>query len=84
MKVLKDKELQTHYEAMFSMFGTDGWKRFMEDVAERTTAIGDIRRLKDGDGLKFAQGQLDVLHWLLGQKEAHDFAYEQLAEEGDE
>lgn len=74
--VLKDGDLQAHYDLLFELFASPAWARFVEEVKRFGVGVNDIRRLKNEHGLGFAQGQLDVLTWLAGYEEMTRKAYE--------
>lgn len=76
-----DKELQTHYENMFSMMATSGWKTLMEDTQRIKDTLSDITSVTDAQQLYFRQGQVDNLNWLLGLKGLYEKAYEDLTSE---
>lgn len=71
-------ELQLHYENLMELFGSAGWKEFIEDLAIMATPLENIRECED---LKFRQGQLDVVDWLRTYEESNRQAYEDLAKE---
>lgn len=79
--VLKDADLQAHYDLMFELFATPQWKRFLEEVERFAIGVNDVRRLRTEHALGFAQGQLDVLDWLKNYEEmthkAHDILLQQ-------
>jgi len=76
-----DKELATHYENMFSMMATPGWKTLMEDAQKIKANFSDITSVTDAQQLYFRQGQVDNLNWLLGLKGLYEQAYEELTSE---
>ena len=73
-----DKKLQEHYERMFSMFASDGWKDLMEDVEKVYLANNNIMGIQSEQELHFKKGQLDVLQWFRSMKESYSQSYEQL------
>lgn len=89
--VLKDQDVQRHYDALFDLFATPGWKVFVADVMRirdgvtvdggRHAGVNDIRRLLDEKGLYFAKGQLEILDWLDRYADATRNAYDQLLAE---
>lgn len=76
-----DAQLQKHYENMFSMFASDGWKDFMEDVGAMVEARDRLDGVNTVEELKFAKGELSILNWLKGRENAYNNAFEQLKEE---
>lgn len=76
-----DLKLQRYYEDRFEMMGTQGWKDLMEDVAEMLKA-SDTLSGATVDNLRFKQGEISIMRWLLTLKEMSDKAYEDLKNEG--
>jgi hypothetical protein len=73
-----DKQLQQHYERMFSMFASEGWKDLMEDVDKVFNANNNISTIQSEQELHFKKGQLDVLQWFRSMKTSYEQSYEQL------
>lgn len=73
-----DKELQTYYEARFSMMGSHGWKDFMEDIDNMLEASDRIGPIKTIEELNFKRGEISILNWLKGLKGLSEAAYEEL------
>ena len=76
-------ELEKYYETYFDLFTTDGWKQFIEDVAENAKAF-DVRNVPDEKALKFVQGQLLIMDKLLNWEASVEMAYNQVKEESEE
>ena len=76
-----NKELQTYYEARFSMMATQGWLDLIEDVETMIQSVDRIGGIPDGESLKFKQGELSILNWIQSLKSVSERAYEQLQEE---
>lgn len=77
---LKDRELQQHYDNMFAMFTSPGWKEFQEKVAEYAKGVENVRNVAPRT-LEFRLGQLDVLDWFLGAQKQYEHAYNMLLAE---
>jgi hypothetical protein len=73
-----EKNLQQHYERMFDMFASEGWKDLMEDVEKVYTANNNIFSIQNEQELHFKKGQLDVLQWFRSMKSSYEQTYEQL------
>lgn len=83
MKTLKDKDLQAHYDAMFAMFGSDGWKQLMVTVQDLLDAQS-IDRIATVETLWYHKGERANLNWLKGMQASHEFSYDALVEERDQ
>lgn len=71
---LQDKELQQHYDELFDMFTSPGWKRFQEQVEAYVKGVESVRNVAPKT-VDFRLGQLDVLDWFLGAHKQHEAAY---------
>lgn len=75
-------ELQKYYEDRFDMFVSDGWKDLIEDVFHMAASLEQIETIKTFEELKFRQGQLDILNWILTLKKVSEETYDELLLEG--
>lgn len=73
-----NKELQKYYEERFSMFATQGWIDFIEDIEARISAVSSIKGIKDIETLCARQGELDTLEWIKSLPEISKQVFEQL------
>jgi hypothetical protein len=73
-----DRELQTYYENRFDLMSKPGWKDLMEDIKVMKEAYSSVESVKTTEELWFKKGQLDILVWLLGLKQASEEAFEDL------
>jgi len=74
-----DIKLQQYYENRFEMMSTDGWRDLIEDIEGMLKAADTL----DGatvDNLKFKQGEISIMRWILSLKEVSEKAYEELNE----
>ena len=78
-----DKELETYYEEMLSMFRTDGWKTLTEDLETNAKGIDSVEASKNEQDLFFRKGQLYVIATLLNLEEQVRNAYDNLGAEDD-
>ena len=65
LKKLKDVELEKYFQALFSMYPTDGWRMIAEDMGrlkELYNQVGDVETVEE---LWFRRGQLDVINQIL-------------------
>jgi len=74
-----DIKLQEYFENRFEMMSTDGWRDLIEDVEGMVKAIDTLDNVTV-DNLKFKQGELSIMRWLLTLKEVSEKAYEELNE----
>ena len=72
------------YEALMSMHATPGWALFMEDVEKFFIARADVRAATP-ETLRFIQGELSMLGWVLAQRDVirqmHDALEEREAQD---
>jgi hypothetical protein len=75
-----DTELQTQYDNYFTMFRTEGWKQFIEDMNEVYEAY---RRedIKDDIDLAKVQGERKILKNILVFEDAIHSTYDALEED---
>lgn len=76
-----DTELQTQYDNYFTMFRTEGWKQFIEDMNEIYEAYR-IEDIKDDIDLAKVQGERKVLKNILAFEDAIRSTYDALNEDG--
>jgi len=75
-----DSDLQKQYENFFSMFITDGWKQFIEDMEDiyDTYKIEDI---KDEQQLNRVKGERSILWRIINMEQSIRYAYDNMAED---
>lgn len=71
---------QKYYETQLDMFVSEGWKHFAAQVETMRGATDRIRGL-DPDALKFKQGELSLMEWVLSWPDTVRRAYEELEDE---
>lgn len=72
-----NKELQRYYENRFDMMASPGWRDLMQDMSEMLSTTNKL----DGvtvDNLKFKQGELSIIRWLMSLEQVSSKAYEDL------
>ena len=73
-------ELRKYYEARFEMFSSQGWKDLIKDVEEMIKSTNTLSGVTV-DNLRFKQGELSVMQWLLSIENMSETAYQQLESE---
>ena len=81
--VLKDKELDEYYQALFEMHGSAGWRKLTEDFGHMLKTYDSIVGLDTEQQLWFRKGQLDIIGVILGHAEVCERAYATLLAEQD-
>ena len=75
-----DARLQRYYEERLSMCASDGWKDLMDDVMTMLDATNTL----DGvtlENMRYKQGEVSIMRWMLSLGEVSEQAYEQLKDE---
>ena len=75
-----DIELQEYYEDRLAMMGTKAWNDLMEDVAEMLKATDTLSGVTP-ENVKFKQGEISIMKWMLSLRETSINAYEELLDE---
>ena len=75
-----DSDLEKQYENFFSMFITDGWKQFIEDMEEiyDTYRIEDIT---DEQQLNRIKGERSILWRIINMEQSIHHAYDSMKED---
>ena len=74
------REDQEYYEKQLDMFLHPGWAHFVGQVQGMIDATDTIKGVSAED-LKFRQGELSIMQWIVGWPEQLKKAYEDLQEE---
>ena len=74
-------ELRQWYEEQFNLFNSQGWKDLIEQMKEMQKNYENLRNLPSDDTLKFRQGQLDILDWIVGWQESVEQNFKELQNE---
>ena len=74
-------ELQQWYEAQFNLFNTQGWKDLIEQMKEMQKNYENLRNLPSDDVLKYRQGQLCEIDWLLSWQTSVEQNFKELQNE---
>ena len=72
-------KLKEQYEALMSMHATPGWALFMEDAEKFFAARVDVRNATP-ETLRFVQGELSMLGWVLAQRDVIRHMHDALEE----
>ena len=75
-----DINLQKYYESRLDMMSSLAWKELMEDVQKMLDATDQLSGATV-DNLRFKQGEVSIMRWLLALADTSDKAYEQLKDE---
>lgn len=73
-------ELQKYYESRLSMMSSDAWKDLMDDVADMIKATDTLSGVTM-DNMRFKQGELSIMKWLISLRDVSENAYEELKSE---
>lgn len=72
-------ELQRYYEERLSMMGSEAWNDLLTDVREMLVATNTLDGVTP-ENMRYKQGEISIMRWLLSLKEISEQAYEQLKE----
>ena len=72
-----DKELEDYYLNRFELTSTKGWLDFIEDIRELRSSIDNLKTVKVED-LRYVQGQLDIIDWVVDLRKTSEDAFSQL------
>jgi len=75
---LADAELEKHYQDLFAMYGTPGWKALQAQLAEMFTNHNTLVGLVTEADLNFRKGQIDIIAFFIGHEDQHERAYNEL------
>lgn len=73
-------ELEAYYEARADMMTSQGWRDLMVDMQNMKQSVDTLNGVTL-DTLRFKQGELSIINWLLGLEEASEQAYRELKED---
>jgi len=75
-----NENLRKYYERRLEMCNSQAWKDLMEDVEAMLVATNTLDGVKECD-LRFKQGEVSIMRWLLSVKEMSEESFEKLKEE---
>lgn len=78
---LNDPELEAHYQALFSLYATPGWRALMADVANMLAAHDTVSGVETVEQLWERKGELRQMQWLANHQPATEYAYNHMLAE---
>lgn len=75
-----DRKLQDYYERRITMMSDDAWRDLMEDV-ETMLAATNVLDGVTPDNMRYKQGEVSIMRWMLSLKEVSEQAYQQLKDD---
>ncbi len=75
-----DLKLQQYYEARLDMMGSKGWKDLMEDVSAMLDSTDTLSGVTP-ENVRFKQGEISIMKWLLTLKQTSEQTLEDLQRE---
>jgi hypothetical protein len=73
-------QLQRYYEERISMMSSDAWKDLMEDIETMLSATNVLDGVT-ADNMRYKQGEVSIMRWMLSLKEVSEQAYQQLKDD---
>ena len=70
-------ELQRYYEDRQAMMGSQAWLDLIEDVKAMRAATNTLSGVT-ADNLRFKQGEISIMDWLLSLSDMTNAVYEEL------
>lgn len=74
--IKENNDLESYYEEQLSMFTSQGWKDFIEQV-ETIVSANTIDAVNSEKELFLTKGRLDILRWILSWENLVRTAMEQ-------
>ena len=75
-----NKVLQKYYENRLDMTSSEAWKDLMSDVEAMLKATDNLSGVT-ADNLRFKQGEVSIMRWMLSLADISEKAYEQLKDD---
>ena len=75
-----EKTLQKYYENRLGMTSSEAWKDLMVDVGTMLKATDNLSGVTP-DNLRFKQGEVSIMRWMLSLADTSEKAYEQLKDD---
>jgi hypothetical protein len=72
-----DQTLQKYYEDRLSMMSSQGWKDLMDDLETMKSSTDTLSGITP-ENVRFKQGELSIINWLLNIQDTSEAAYEEL------
>jgi len=68
-----------YYDNLISLFASDGWKLYQEDLEDNLKGLQDVGSIKDTEQFWKRKGQVELLTRLIGYQplieEHYEFTY---------
>ena len=82
LKPLNDEALEQYFQSLFAMYGTEGWRVLMEDIARMEELYDKVSNGVDTvEALWFRKGQLEVITQLKTHQARTEAGYAAAVEE---
>ena len=75
-----DQNLQKYYESRLEMMSSDAWRDLMVDVDGMMKATDNLSGVTV-DNLRYKQGEVSIMRWLLNLADTSEKAYMQLKDD---
>ena len=75
-----DIVLQKYYEDRLDMMGSKAWSDLMVDVENMLKATDTLSGVTP-ENMRFKQGEINMMKWMLSLKDVSEQAYEELKSE---
>jgi len=72
-----DQTLQKYYEDRLSMMSSQGWKDLMDDLETMKSSTDTLSGVTP-ENVRFKQGELSIINWLLNIQDTSEASYEEL------
>lgn len=72
-----DAQLQRYYEERLSMMSSEAWNDLLTDVREMLAATNTLDGVTP-ENMRYKQGEISIMRWMLSLKEISEQAYEEL------
>ena len=82
--MIMDENLRKYYENRNVMCNSDAWRDLMEDVDKMVAATNTLDGISNEAILKFRQGEISIMRWLLALKDTSEKTYNNLIKEENE
>ena len=74
-------QLARYYEERLSMCASEGWKDLMDDVMDMMAATNTLDGVTP-ENMRYKQGEISIMRWMLSLGEVSEQAYEELKKDG--
>lgn len=81
LKPLKDPELESYFQALFTMYPTQGWSVLLEDMGRLAQIYNRVDDVETEEELWFRKGQLNIINQILTHQARSEAGYAAAMEE---